>query len=80
MRRLEYREFLRQKKERVRENLEALVELKGKKPCRRPRDPEEREALIQFDLLRWQSWLKKGILEKTGNKRFKLDFSRLKKQ
>ena len=60
MRKINFDEYIREKKEKY---FAARARLGGRRGARRkPRNPEERKALMKMDYLRWRKWLEDGTL------------------
>ena len=68
MRKINYDDFVKQKKDKYFEVPAMLGRKRGAK--RRPRNPEERDALMLMDYARYQKWLKNGDLVEVSNRKY----------
>lgn len=70
MRKINYDAFMAEKKEKY---FEAPALLGRKRLAKsKPRDPEERNALMMRDYERYGEWIKKGILEEVSPRKYKI--------
>ena len=68
MRKINYDDFLRAKKDKY-FKVPALLGRK-RSAKRRPRDPEEREALMWLDYQRYRRWLKNGDIVEVSKRKY----------
>jgi hypothetical protein len=68
VRKINFDDFIKEKKDRY-YKVPAVL---GKKRLakRRPRDPEERDALMKLDILRYKKWIANGDLVELGPRKY----------
>lgn len=68
MKKINYDEFMKWKKK----NFFDLPAKLGRRrmPSRKPRNPEEREALMRMDMERYKKWIDEGILVEVSPKKY----------
>lgn len=73
MRTINAEEYIKKNKERFTRNRLRLISRALERPVRRrPRDEEEERVLIRLTGLRWEKWLKEGIIKKVGLRKFRV--------
>lgn len=70
---IEFNEYYSKNKRRFSKNRLRLASLRTERPVRRrPRSLEEERILIKLTALRWKKWQERGIIKKTGERKFQV--------
>jgi hypothetical protein len=70
MRKINYDDFVKEKKEKY---FEVLALLGRKRLARRkPRDAEERNSLMMLDYERYRRWIRDGVLVEVGPRKYRV--------
>ena len=70
MRKINYDEYMREKKDKFFELRAIMGWRRGAR--RKPRDPEERTALRQMDYERYRKWIESGQLVEVSPRKYKM--------
>ena len=71
MRKINYDDFIKEKKDRY---FKVPAMLGRKRLARtRPRNPEERSALMQLDIIRRRKWVENGDLVEEGQRKYTIN-------